>query len=304
VRESTIFRLRRRWRVLLAGGLSPRAVGAAAALGGGLGVAPIPGLQIAVTALLAWRLRLNLPIALVVSNISFGPLLAAWAAASASVGRWLHTGEPPWRTFACYRADFAAAEGVIGFLHAGGRCMVDWLLGSVVVVPVVAAGCGLVAYTLASVVARWRHPAASGLAIPHAPPMRFAVGAVAGDATAWRVSAVVGADSPAVTAGQVRPAYLVEIAAQAFAAGSVDAGGVGVTAPRAGVLVAVKDWTVHTTVAAGVRIDAEVTPQAALGTLRSALVRLVAGGHPLADGVLHVADGSDPRTHEPADPPT
>jgi uncharacterized protein (DUF2062 family) len=129
---------------------SPGEVGRACALGAAIGVAPIPGFQVVTAGILAWRLKLNLAIVLLVSNISLGPLLLVWAAVSASIGRWLRTGTAPWDLYDSFHDDLTSAgAGFMQFLAALGRCFSDWLLGSLLLMPVVAAIFGFIGYGFA-----------------------------------------------------------------------------------------------------------------------------------------------------------
>lgn len=148
---------RSRWRRLLAGGLSPREVGWAAAIGAGMGVAPIPGLQMATCGLLAWRLRLNLPVMLLASNVSFGPLMVVWAVVAVCLGRGLTTMTWPWTGWNQLSTSFAhAAEGLGPFLQAVGGCVWDWVIGSLVLMPLLGAVVGLAAWAIAAGLARAR----------------------------------------------------------------------------------------------------------------------------------------------------
>jgi uncharacterized protein (DUF2062 family) len=150
-----VVRSRPTLRALLLGGLQPLPAAAAAALGAGCAVAPVPGLQSLLTAFIAWRLGLNLPLALLMSNLSFGPLLPMWAALAASIGMWLRLGEPPWHSWPALSAELMAHHQTMAALLAlGQRFFLDWLLGSLVVVPVVMATAGLIAYAASSAFAR------------------------------------------------------------------------------------------------------------------------------------------------------
>ena len=141
------------WRRVFTDGLTPRSIGLALGLGAAVGVAPLPGLQMATVGALCWRLRLNFPISLMASNISLGPLLVMWAAVSASIGRWLRLGILPWRSYASFVADFhEAAPGVRGFLAAVGTCLGDWLLGSLLLMPLIGGAVGFAGYAVASAI--------------------------------------------------------------------------------------------------------------------------------------------------------
>jgi uncharacterized protein (DUF2062 family) len=147
----------RGWRRLMIGHLQPSAIGFACGLGAAMGVAPIPGLQMVVATGLSWLFRLNIPLVLLASNISLGPLLLIWAAIAASIGRWMRSGAAPWDTYATFIHDFdGAGESFHAFLQAIGKCLVDWLLGSLVLMPIVGVVCGFVAYLIARLVRRVR----------------------------------------------------------------------------------------------------------------------------------------------------
>ncbi len=139
-----------RWqriKALLTGGLAPAQIGWAVGLGVAMGIAPIPGLQMAACTLIAWRLRLNIAIALFASNVSFGPLLIVWAALAVGIGRWIRLGEPPWRSWDDIVAGFHGAEqSFSAFLAAIGACAWDWVIGSLVLMPVLALLMGTLAF--------------------------------------------------------------------------------------------------------------------------------------------------------------
>ncbi len=139
------------WRAVFTQGTSPREVGLAFGLGAAVGVAPLPGLQMAAVGLLCWRLRLNFAIAIAASNISLGPLLVMWAAISASLGRWMRVGVLPWHSYHSFIADFEhAPAGWEGLLSVLGTCMLDWILGSLLLMPIIGGAFGLVGYAIAS----------------------------------------------------------------------------------------------------------------------------------------------------------
>ncbi len=145
------FLTRAYWRAVFTQGTSPREVGLAFGLGAAVGVAPLPGLQMATVGLLCWRLRLNFAIAIAASNISLGPLLVMWAAIAASLGRWLRLGVVPWQSYHSFIADFEhAPAGWEGLLSALGTCMFDWILGSLLLMPTIGGAFGLVGYAIAS----------------------------------------------------------------------------------------------------------------------------------------------------------
>lgn len=137
-------------RSLLTQGLAPGPVSVAAGLGAAVGVAPIPGIQTVVAGYLALKLRLNLPVVLVASNISFGPMLAFWLALSVAVGRTLRLAGCP--LTACREVWHELAG--LGSWWQGeawrqlSRFLVDGLLGSLLVVPVVGLVVGLATFQI------------------------------------------------------------------------------------------------------------------------------------------------------------
>jgi uncharacterized protein (DUF2062 family) len=144
-------------REIVLGGLQPLPAGLAAGLGAAIAVAPVPGLQSVLTAFIAWRLGLNLPLALLMSNLSFGPLLPMWAALSCAIGMWLRLGEAPWTYWQALSTTFAShALDLAGVMALGRQFLIDWLLGSLVVVPLVAALTGSFAYLVARSLVRDR----------------------------------------------------------------------------------------------------------------------------------------------------
>ncbi len=71
----------------------PSRLAYAVGLGLFIGIAPLWGIQMATVAVLAHKLRLNKAIALVASNISFGPGAIVVTAMSIVTGHWIFTGE-------------------------------------------------------------------------------------------------------------------------------------------------------------------------------------------------------------------
>jgi uncharacterized protein (DUF2062 family) len=139
--------LRQRLRAILTSGLEPWSAGAACALGAAIGVAPIPGLQFGMAAFLSWRLRLNIPLVMLCSNLSFGPLLFVWGAISSSLGVWLRTGAPLWESYHTIFAEFQAkGTSISGINQLMLTFIGDWFLGSMIVVPVVALSAGAMGY--------------------------------------------------------------------------------------------------------------------------------------------------------------
>jgi hypothetical protein len=146
-----------RWRRLVAGGLAPRDVGWASGIGAAMGVAPIPGLQMATCGLIAWRWRLNLPVMLLASNVSFGPLMVLWAVVAVCLGRALRTLDAPWSGWGELRASFAhAGDGLGAFLQAIGGCVGDWLVGSILLMPALGLVVGVLGWGLTRAIRRSR----------------------------------------------------------------------------------------------------------------------------------------------------
>jgi uncharacterized protein (DUF2062 family) len=152
---------RERVRQVLTSGLQPWPAGAACALGAGIGVAPVPGLQFGLAAFLSWRLGLNMPLVLLTSNLSFGPLLAVWGGASSALGLWMRTGASPLEAYHAISGEFhtrLAGQDFWGQVHTIGELMKmfigDWFLGSLVVVPTVAVVAGLLGYSVFRAVGR------------------------------------------------------------------------------------------------------------------------------------------------------
>ena len=131
------------WKKTWTSGLSPGKLAAAAAVGAAVGVAPIPGLQLWCAMWLAMVFRLNLGVALCTSNISFGPLLAAWFALEVVIGHWLRTAQFPdasvIRTAIEQHGAWASLTPWIG----------DWLVGSVPIMVACAVGVGGVTWLVA-----------------------------------------------------------------------------------------------------------------------------------------------------------
>lgn len=121
--------------------------------------------------------------------------------------------------------------------------------------------------------------------LPHRSPLRL-ITAVGGDGVTIHAQALVPLDSPAAAAGWVRSGYLVEIAAQAAAAGEADHGD-GIV-PMHGMLTAVRGWKQHASVAAGVVIDVIVVREAELGEAARFAAELRSDGVLVASGSLQV----------------
>lgn len=123
--------------------------------------------------------------------------------------------------------------------------------------------------------------------LPHRPPLRL-ITAVGRDGAAIHAQAVVPSDSPAAADGWVRSGYLVEIAAQAAAAGEADHGGDATRVPMHGMLTAVRGWRQHAPVAAGTVIEVTVVREAELGEAARFAAELRSGGILIASGSLQV----------------
>jgi uncharacterized protein (DUF2062 family) len=153
--ERPTLSLQQRLTAILTSGLEPWPAGAACALGAAIGVAPIPGLQFAAAAFLSWRLGLNIPLVMLCSNLSFGPLLFVWGAVCSSLGVWLRTGAPLWDSYHAIFAEFQAkGTTVSGINQLMWTFIGDWCLGSLIVVPVVAFLFGAVGYGVFRAVGR------------------------------------------------------------------------------------------------------------------------------------------------------
>ncbi|GDY12434.1 hypothetical protein LBMAG53_13120 [Planctomycetota bacterium] len=140
-------------RGLLGQGLSPVSAGAACALGAAIGVAPIPGAQMGVAAWLAWRLSLNVPLTLLASNVSFGPLLFAFFAMEIALGHWINTGEHLFGDLSglAGRIESDAAHGI---WSAVWPWLADWLVGSLPVMTVMAVLAGITGWAVAAAIHR------------------------------------------------------------------------------------------------------------------------------------------------------
>lgn len=144
------------WYDRFLGHLDPVAAGTAAGVGAAFAVAPAPGAQMLLAGYVAWSLRLNLPLVLLASNLSAGPLLAAWAAVAMAIGHGLRKGEAPWTVFPALHRQLSES----GDWTATGRALLaglgDWALGAVVLMPLLGGLVGLATWFLASRVARAR----------------------------------------------------------------------------------------------------------------------------------------------------
>ncbi len=146
--------MRQRWqrfrtwlRRELSAHLTPSEIFWACFLGVFIGCTPFWGLHVVTCIFLARVLRLNQPLVLFtvgVSNPVFGPPLLAFEAA---LGSWLLG-----RGFALPPLNLE--EGWEAIAKGGGRLMIELVLGSAVVGPILGAATGFVGVWLARV---WRH---------------------------------------------------------------------------------------------------------------------------------------------------
>jgi uncharacterized protein (DUF2062 family) len=132
------------WRTALRSGLEPAPAAKAVALGAAIGVAPLPGLQLICAAWFALICGLNPALTLLASNISLGPLLAAWFALEVVVGHLLlHGRTDDLVERMLHLRDHIDQQGAWTTLHP---LLSDWLVGAVPVMAGVALVCGLVAW--------------------------------------------------------------------------------------------------------------------------------------------------------------
>ncbi|TVR48506.1 MAG: DUF2062 domain-containing protein [Planctomycetota bacterium] len=140
------------WRGLLTTNSTPGGLAAAAGVGAAIGVSPIVGAQTVVLVWLCWALRLNFPMALITSNISLGPLMAGWAALGIAIGHALRWGSyAPRELFIQAREQLREAKGWAEHHEVIAPLLVDWLVGSAILMPAVALLVGAPVYFLA----RW-----------------------------------------------------------------------------------------------------------------------------------------------------
>jgi len=118
--------------------------------------------------------------------------------------------------------------------------------------------------------------------LPHRPPLRF-VTEVDRDGSVITARARVEG-GPAVRDGRVRPAYLIEIAAQAAAA----AAGAANDGEIAGALVAVRGWRDLRPVAAPADLVVTVIEEAVLGPAARYRATVLDGGEAVAEGSFQV----------------
>jgi uncharacterized protein (DUF2062 family) len=143
------------WRARLiaicSSGLSPMAIGWALFVGGMIAVCPLPGLHTVLCVFVAWRFRLNIGLLLLSSNLSLGPMLVIWAGLDVGLGRWMHGGLTLGEAFRASLHDLADVHGFAQLCAVLGHIYVDWVLGSLVLMPVMGLLLGLPGYLLA----RW-----------------------------------------------------------------------------------------------------------------------------------------------------
>jgi uncharacterized protein (DUF2062 family) len=136
------------WRAALSSGLSPSAVARAAALGAALGVAPAPGFQMLIAGWLALVLRQNPAVVLVASNISLGPLLAAWFALAVVIGHALREGDLTGLDVQL-NAVFSSVQQH-GAWTTLRPLLADWLIGSPFVMAIAAVIGGTIGWIISS----------------------------------------------------------------------------------------------------------------------------------------------------------
>jgi uncharacterized protein (DUF2062 family) len=141
------------WRARLAAifsaGLSPSAIGWGLFAGGMIAVCPLPGLHTGLCVFAAWRFRLNIGLLLLSSNFSFGPMLALWAGLNAGLGRWMRGGVGLGEAFRLYLKDLEHVHGVKQLFAVLGHVYLDWVLGSLVLMPVMGMLLGIPGYLIA-----------------------------------------------------------------------------------------------------------------------------------------------------------
>jgi uncharacterized protein (DUF2062 family) len=135
------------WKTTFRDGLTPGPCAAAAGLGAAIGVSPLVGFHWLLTAWLALKLRLNPAVALIASNVSFGPLLAVWYGLEIGIGNWLRGGS--WAEFSDHMQHLNQAIIEHGPITALSPFLGDWLLGCLPVM----AGAGLVSAGFAGALA-------------------------------------------------------------------------------------------------------------------------------------------------------
>lgn len=118
--------------------------------------------------------------------------------------------------------------------------------------------------------------------LPHRPPLRF-VTEVVREGPCLRAQARVDG-GPAVRDGRIRPAYLIEVAAQAAAAAAGEANGGEVS----GALVAVRGWRDLRPVAVPADLVVTVREEAVLGSAARYRATVHHAGEAVAEGSFQV----------------
>lgn len=144
---------RARLRAIFTSGLTPPAIGWGLFCGGMIAVCPLPGLHTGLCALIAWRFRFNIGLLLLASNLSFGPMLVVWAGLNAGLGRWMRGGVSLVDAFSLYLHDLQDVHGVRHLMAVLGHAYLDWVLGSLLLMPLVGAVLGVPGYLMAR---RWQ----------------------------------------------------------------------------------------------------------------------------------------------------
>lgn len=140
---------RERWVAIFSAGLTPPAIGWGLFVGGMIAVCPLPGLHTVLCVGLAWRFRLNIGLLLLSSNLSFGPMLALWAGLNAGLGRWMRGGVAFSDAFMLYWHDLRDVHGARELFAVLGHVYMDWVLGSLVLMPLMGVVLGLPGYLIA-----------------------------------------------------------------------------------------------------------------------------------------------------------
>lgn len=160
VQPDTAITCRPPWRARLTAiftaGLTPSAIGWGLFIGGMIAVCPLPGLHTGLCAFVAWRWRLNIGLLILASNLSFGPMLAVWAGINAGLGRWMRGGVSLGEAFTLYLHDLQGVQGVKQLFAVLGHVYLDWVLGSLLLMPLMGLALGLPAYLIARWVQRRR----------------------------------------------------------------------------------------------------------------------------------------------------
>jgi uncharacterized protein (DUF2062 family) len=136
--------------------LSPSAVGLGVALGVFIGCTPFLGLHTVMVFALAAVLRINPWVALLGSQVSFGPLFLGIAAAEVWVGEWVRFGH-------ALLPKVVDAAGFAQWLWS--HALASWMLGSGLLGGLLAVAGGVIAWLIASLV-HALHRRSSSLSAP------------------------------------------------------------------------------------------------------------------------------------------